>query len=332
VRARDEGLLLRLASQFPSTTAAHTTTLNSGLPVGVHGIYEWFVLEPSLNRLIAPLLFSYAGDKERDRLVPSGLSADALFPADTLHERLAANGVRSVAAAPGPIARTPPNRALLRGAEIVPFRDAADGLARGVEALLRRERVYASVYLPSFDGLMHDLGPDAPAAAAELVRLLAHVEDAFARLPAGTLMLVVSDHGMAPVSPERTTYVNVAWPELARHLRHGADGKPLVPAGSARDLFLHVLPDRVDDVVTGLAERLAGVADVLPTRRLIDEGAFGPELSDTFRARLAEVVVLPHAGECAWWLEPGRFEQPFLGHHGGRSPDEVEIPLVALVA
>ena len=55
-------------------------------------------------------------------------------------------------------------------------------------------------------------------------------------------------------------------------------------------------------------------------------------MSDTFLARLAEVVVLPHPGEAAWWLEPGRFEQEFYGQHGGLSPDEVEIPLLAFVA
>jgi hypothetical protein len=135
---------------------------------------------------------------------------------------------------------------------------------------------------------------------------------------------------MEPISPERTVYVNTLWPELAPLLRHGADGKPLAPAGSCRDLFLHVLPEHVDDVVDGLAERLSGTADVVKTSTLLEEGAFGDEISDVFRARLAEVVVLPHAGESVWWLEPGRFEQPYYGQHGGRSPNETEIPLLAL--
>jgi hypothetical protein len=136
---------------------------------------------------------------------------------------------------------------------------------------------------------------------------------------------------MAPVSPEQTVYVNVVWPELASHLRHGADGKPLAPAGSCRDLFLHVLPGHVDDVILELSERLADVADVVDTRSLVDEGAFGTELSDAFLARLAEVAVLPRPGEAAWWLEAGRFEQSFYGQHGGWSADETEIPLLALV-
>ena len=85
-------------------------------------------------------------------------------------------------------------------------------------------------------------------------------------------------------------------------------------------------------MVGGLSERLSDKAEVVATRTLLDAEAFGPEVSDTFLARLAEVVVLPRPGEAAWWLDPGRFEQEFYGQHGGLSPDEVEIPLLAFVA
>jgi hypothetical protein len=329
-RARHDALVLELASQFPSTTAAHTTTLHSGLPVGVHGVYEWHILEPSLNRVITPLMFSFAGDAERGTLAPTGLSPDTVFPPETLHMRLTADGVRSVAVMPASFADSTTNRALLRGAETLPARGAPHALGLACSALAHPP-VYASVYLPTFDAIMHKVGPDAPAAHAELLSLLDAVDHAMLRVPHGTLVLIGTDHGMAPVSPERTSYVNVVWPELERHLRRGADGKPLAPAGSCRDLFLHVLPERVDDVVRELSERLADVADVIDTRALVEEGAFGAELSDTFLARLAEVVVLPREGEAAWWLEPGRFEQHFYGQHGGRSPDEVDIPLLALV-
>jgi len=331
-RACADGLVVELQSQFPSTTTAHTTTLNSGLPVGVHGVYEWHILEPSLDRIITPLMFSFAGDAVRETLAPTGMTADALFPSETQHLRLTAAGVRSVCVMPASLAGSSTNRALLRGAEIVPARGAADGLTRACEALASSEPIYASVYLPTFDALMHKVGPDAPAAHAELAALLDAVAGALPRVPPGTLVLIGTDHGMVPVSPARTAYVNVVWPELEQHLRRGADGKPLAPAGSCRDLFLHVLPGHVDEVVSGLSERLADVADVVETRALLEEGVFGPEVTDAFLARLAEIVVLPRPGEAAWWLEPGRFEQQFFGQHGGRSPDEIEIPLLALVA
>ena len=30
------------------------------------------------------------------------------------------------------------------------------------------------------------------------------------------------------------------------------------------------------------------------------------------------------------WYEPGKFEQKYYGHHGGLTPQEMEIPLLAL--
>src|SRR4051794_26595549 len=52
--ARD-GELAPMASQFPSTTTAHVTTMHTGLPVADHGLYEWRLWEPSLGRIVVPL-------------------------------------------------------------------------------------------------------------------------------------------------------------------------------------------------------------------------------------------------------------------------------------
>ena len=73
-RHADHPLLRRahvapLASQFPSTTTAHVTTMHTGTPVGTHGLYEWNVYEPALDAVITPILYAHAGE-----LVPDGPS------------------------------------------------------------------------------------------------------------------------------------------------------------------------------------------------------------------------------------------------------------------
>jgi hypothetical protein len=326
-RARSEGLLTQLTAQFPSTTTAQVTTVHSGLPVAEHGLYEWHVYEPSLDRLVTPLLFSFAGDGIRGTLL-GHIDPDELFPTDSVYARLAESGIRSTVVLPAAIAGSAPNIALLRGTDVLPFATAENGLAVAAEALAGGA-AYAHVYLDELDSLMHAVGTEDPAVAVVTRTILDDVHQA--TLPAGTLVLLTADHGMSPVDPDRTTYVNELWPELAAQLETGADGKPLAPAGSCRDLFLHARDGEVEAVRTGLAERLAGVADVVAVGELIEEGIFA-EPSPRLSARLANVAVLPRRGEAVYWHEPGRFAQHLHGQHGGLSPEEMEIPLVAWVA
>jgi hypothetical protein len=318
----------RWSSCFPSTTTVHSTTIHSGLPLGEHGLYEWNVFEPRLNRLVTPLWFCFAGDDRPGTLFDAGLTAHDLFPDQTIYRRLLP--VPSHVAMPTGIARSQTSKLLLQPATVHPFDDNPEGLARLCAALAAEERAYGTIYLGDADALMHMAGPDAPEVAALMEEDLSAI--AAAPWPEGTLVLLTADHGMEAISPERTTYMNVVWPELAQHLEVGADGKPLAPAGSCRDLFLHVRPERLDEVEAQLAELLEPVAEVRKVEALLAEGLFGPNVSDALTSRLANLVVLPAPGEAAYWLEPGRFEQHFHGQHGGLSANETEIPLVSWIA
>jgi Type I phosphodiesterase / nucleotide pyrophosphatase len=318
----------RWSSRFPSTTTVHSTTIHSGLPLGEHGLYEWNVFEPRLNRLVTPLWFCFAGDERPGTLFDAGFTAHDLFPEQTLYRRLLP--VPSHVVMPGGIARSSTSRALLEPATVHPFDEAREGLAVLCDALAAEEHAYGTIYLGDADALMHMAGTDAPEVAALMDGTLSAIAEA--SWPEGTLVLLTADHGMEGISPERTTYVNDVWPELGQHLELGADGKPLAPAGSCRDLFLHVLPERLDEVEARLGELLAGVAEVRTVESLLAEGLFGPNITQALTSRLANVVVLPAAGEAAYWLEPGRFEQRFHGQHGGLSDNEMAIPLVSWIA
>ena len=57
-----EGVVSQLTSLFPSTTVVHVTNSHTGLDAAATGVVEWFYYEPKLDAVIAPLLFSYAGD------------------------------------------------------------------------------------------------------------------------------------------------------------------------------------------------------------------------------------------------------------------------------
>ncbi len=94
-RIAKHGKIEKLTSQFPSTTAAHVTTMHTGLPVGMSGVHEWIYYEPKVDQIIAPLLFSHSGTKERDTLNPKRVNAADIYPKGILYPELKKMGVDS---------------------------------------------------------------------------------------------------------------------------------------------------------------------------------------------------------------------------------------------
>lgn len=332
-QARQDGHVSKLTSQFPSTTAAHMTTIHSGLPVGVHGVYEWFTLLPRLNRIIAPLLFSFAGDTLPDTLRSSAVTAAEVYPEADLYGRLQDAGVAVHVAFPNAIAASTPTGMLLHRATVHPFSQIAEGVGAIGGALAETDRGYGFIYLPDVDSTMHRLGPDHADVDRLIDQTLTVLEQNLVRgrLPERTLVLITADHGMAAINPQQTLYVNEIWPGIVDHLQIGGDGRPLAPAGSSRDLFLHTRPGSHEHAQTTLQKLLQGRAEVHGIAELTEQGIFGPTLSERFGDRVGDLVALPYPGEAVYWNDPPRFTQPYHGQHGGLTHAEMEIPLIAFV-
>lgn len=334
-RFSEQGAVLRWTSQFPSTTAAHITCLNTGLTPGQSGVYEWQFYEPALDAVLQPLLFSFAGEEARETLQPTGIGPEALYPSQTFYQTLQADGVASYVYQPREYVDSTYSRWMLRGAAVRGYRTLPEGLVNLRRELPHTQKpAYVSLYFPLVDYIGHFNGPDSPQMAAEIEACLFSLERALFEPLAGrlenALLIFTADHGMVDVSPQRTLYLNSdrRFAGLERFLRTDRQGRLLPPGGSARDVFLYIKPAALDEAHAFLATRLAGVAEVRTARAMLDEGYFGPPpYSDRFLARLGNLVILPDAGEAVWWYEEGRFEQKFYGHHGGLTPAEMEIPV-----
>ena len=146
-----------------------------------------------------------------------------------------------------------------------------------------------------------------------------------------TLVVLTADHGQVEVDPLRTIYLNKLDIDIEQYLQRNQRGKLLIPAGSARDMFLHVKEERIDEVVALLQKHLADRAEVYCTEQLVAQHFFGStQPSRAFLTRVGNVVILPYQNETVWWYEGGKFEMHFQGHHGGLTPEEMEIPLLLL--
>lgn len=332
-RLANRGRVEKLISQFPSTTAVHLTTIHTGWNVGQSGVHEWIYYEPQLDAVIAPLLFSYSGTKERDLLKPTGIEAASLYPRGLFYPDLKKMGVKPFVFGVRDYTPSTYSNVVMKGAELRAFKTFSEALIN-VGALLEKQTqpIYVHLYFDGIDTLSHEYGPTAPQTEAEIETLLLIMEYYFERVFHGKkriLFLMTADHGQVEVNPKTTIYLNTEarFTGMERFLKTNRRGQLLVPAGSARDLFLYIKEDMVDEAQSFLASRLETKADVVKTDELISNGYFGPEVSHRLRERMGNLVILPYRYETVWWYEKERFEMRFRGHHGGLTPQEMETVL-----
>jgi hypothetical protein len=331
------GGVLRTTAQFPSTTSAHVTTIGTGQVVARHGVFEWQYYEPVLDAVIVPLMFSFAGDRNRNTLENLGVEPRQILPTRSFFRELQQEGIAGYTLLPREIAFSPYTRFTAQGAQIVPYRTLPEALInlRQMAAEQTSKACYY-LYFPDIDSICHDYGPDSPQVEAEIDAFLSvlerHLLIPAERTLRDTLILMTADHGQTAVRPETTIYLNLHpdFPRLQPLLQTDRRGNVLPPGGSPRDVFLYVREACLDEAEALLRQMLDGRADVVRTAELVAQGLFGGEPSPALSARLSPLVILAHPGETVWWYEKDRFEQKFRGHHGGLSAEEMLTPLLAL--
>ena len=331
------GVASRITAQFPSTTAAHTTAIHTGLPPSQSGVYEWYIYEPGVDAIIAPLLFSFAGESQREQLKQVGFAPSALFPTQTIYQDLRRLGVASHIYQRSDIAYTSPGTVLFDGAKrIFGYATLTEAFVNISKRLLKQNKpTYYFVYYSPIDTIGHEYGPESVEFEAEIDTFLTTLQRQLLDRAAGkqrqrVLLLITSDHGQTKVSPKTTFYINQEIPGFRKYIALNRQGQLLVPAGSPRDLFLHIRPELLDEAHQVLSDQIIGKALVVRTSELIERGYFGPlPISAALRNRVANLCVLPFKGESAYWYVKGKYEQRHYGHHGGLTPDEMEIPLLA---
>jgi len=333
-RIVQHGKIEKLTSQFPSTTAAHVTTIHTGLPVGVSGVHEWFYYEPQVDAIIAPLLFSYAGNgKQMDTLKASGVQPASLYPQGQFYPQLRRMGVTPYVFGSNEYTPSTYSSVVMDGAESRSFKSLSEALVNvGLLIEKQTQPIYVNLYFDKIDALAHEYGPTSPQTEAEIESFLLMMEHYFERIFDGkkrVLFLMTADHGQVEIDPQTTIYLNTHpnFKGFEKFIKKNRKGELLVPAGSARDMFLYIHDEMLDEALSFLTRQLAGRADVVKTEALIAEGYFGTEVSSRFRERVGNLIVLPYRYESVWWYEKDKYEQKFYGHHGGLTPQEMETIL-----
>jgi predicted AlkP superfamily pyrophosphatase or phosphodiesterase len=327
----ENGVLSKITSQFPSTTAAHVTLFHSGLPVGQSGIYEWNYYEPKADAVIAPLFFSYAGDQSRDTLKKDNIRPDQLFPKKTFYQFLKKHHINSYIFQHRNYTPSTYSDYLFRGANVCPYKTLTEAITKLFTIIGDKQfPSYYFLYFDAIDSISHQYGPNSNQLENEILVFLDIMEKIF--LPnfnklKDVVFMMTADHGHVEADPRTCFYINKKLPSIKNYLKRNKEGKLLAPAGSPRDLFLYTKDEYLQIVKKILEKKLYGIAEIFETKRLIKDGLFGEKISKEFLNRVGNLVILPYKNQAVWWYEKGRFEQHFFGHHGGLTKEEMEIGL-----
>nr|WP_046285818.1 nucleotide pyrophosphatase/phosphodiesterase family protein [Mycobacterium sp. UM_NZ2] len=300
------GQLTELSCTFPSTTPTSLVSLGTGVPPGEHGVLGFTVNVPGTDQVLTHIFW---GEEPPPALWQ---------PVPTWFERLRDAGVAARAVLPEMFVGSGLTESAYRGADFCPVAKGEPYAQRVVAELASPGLVYG--YTAALDHAAHVSGIGSEhwhAAAAKVDALLRHLLE---ELPADTALLVTADHGGLNV-PEEARVDLDADPVLRAGIR--------VVAGEPRVRYLHTEPGATADVLATWTERLAGRAMVQTREQAVAAGVFGP-VREGHLARIGDIVVTctGDTAVLATEHEPPQTAQ-LVGFHGGLTPAEMAIPLLA---
>ncbi len=294
-----------LSANFPSTTATSLSTLGTGVLPGVHGMLGYTVRVPrSDNRLLNALKWDERVDPVMWQKVP------------TLFQRAVADGVSVTHVAAKRYEGSGFTQAALRGAKYVGA-NGIDEMVLAVSLALKAQPSFVYTYLNTLDSAGHSDGVGSDKWLTALSQVSEFITKVKLSAPAGTRVWVTSDHGMV---------------NSTQQLILGQDNDLLknvtLIGGEPRARHIYIKEGAESETILQWQEQLAGKAEVLSRESAISSGLFGEFVSQDSRERMGDLIAI--AQNDLILIDPDRIreESSMVGHHGGVTNTEVEIPLL----
>ena len=295
----------KLYTNFPSTTATSLSTLGTGVLPGVHGMLGYTVRVPrSDNRLLNALKWDERVDPVMWQKVP------------TLFERAVLAGVSVTHVAAKRYEGSGFTQAALRGAKYV----GANGIEEMVTAIssaLVAQPSFVYTYLNTLDSAGHSDGVGSDKWLTALAQISEFITKVKESVPTGTRIWITSDHGMV---------------NSTKQIILGQDNdlleNVLLIGGEPRARHIYINEGAQEETVAKWRQFLGNSAKVLSKSEAIADGLFGPVVSEDASERMGDLIAI--ANDDLILIDPARVkeESSMVGHHGGITDIEVEIPLL----
>ena len=296
-----------LKATFPSTTSTSLTSFGTGTDVGVHGMVGYTMRVP------------HSGDPERllnalkwdERVDPYIWQSQP-----TLFERAKQQGIQVSHIAAKRYEETGFTRAALRGAEYFGA-NVVDELVANATAALSKANSFAYVYINDDDDASHREGFGSAKFHAAMNKAAELITKLLEQLPAGTRLWVTADHGML----NRGDYCVL-----------GQDNDLLANVkllgGEPRVRYLYVREGAVAETKSQWQEYFGEKVTLLDRHEAIKQGIFGPAITERNAQRVGDLIAIAQGDLILVEKERQELQLAMVGHHGGVTPAELEIPLL----
>lgn len=300
-----------VSSGLPSTTAAALASITTGRSAGEHGLLGYSVRDPESKAFVNHL-----------KPYPEGVKPSQWQPVPTHFERLAHEGVVSIAVGEQRFEGTDFSDSILRGAEFVASH-SLDGHLQAYRTFWdQADTGLAYLYWPGLDRVGHQRGVNSVAWRDSLEAIDSFIATLWTMVASDEQVVVLADHGMVDVSAANQ------WVMASDHpLRAGIAQW----AGEPRcvHVYLHE-PGEAERIGRELQGELGPRATVVSRVDVQVRNLFGP-LAPSHVARIGDLVIFAE-GLTALYDEVTMSPQSLqmVGQHGSWSPVEMRVPAMRL--
>lgn len=330
-RLAAQGRLWPITTTFLSTTNSVLSTIHTGRAPVEHGLLAYSMFLREWQMAVESISFSAILRPFTGTLAEWGFEAEKFLPVPAIGQLLAVQGVASCALTLSEFVETPLSLMHNRGMQDVFGCASASDFWLSLRRILEQrhdERCFVSAYWSAVDTLAHRHGPLDESGDAEIVSLALLMEEIFLNrlTPAareGTLLLLTADHGQITTPPESAILLD-RHPVLLNALF-------LPPLGESRVPFFYIREGQYETVQQYVDEHFAGHFIFFSQDELLRSGLLGPGIPYVETShRLGDIIGIA-TGNAHFARDAESVKnKPTLGRHGGLTPEEMLVPLLAV--
>jgi len=316
--------LIEATTIFPSTTAAAITTLNTARTPQEHGNLAYFVWLEEFRQVTQMLRWGPGVNRRGSYFDDQRIDPREYVKVPSVHARLRQRGGRSWVIEPELFRNEAMTRMHAAEAGFAGYYLPSSMSVRLRDLLEQRPwgdaPGYVYAYWAGIDAVAHVSGPQSADHATEAALFDKALERAVGSRPPGdTLIILTADHGHAFTDPDKLIDL-VGDAQLRSLLRNPIAGEP-------RLAFLHT--DQAERVKQQLERRYPETFFFLDREEAIAAGLFGRGEPDIAKQRIGEVMAMLGGDRAASIVKVDGQTFRHRGSHGGMSPEEMQIPILA---